>query len=160
MFLTGSPKDYILIFPGLTFTSLRLFVFLGLCGDSVHLSVSLPPDKLADIRQLVLSLLQTQPITVHWVMSFLGKANFCAIGHSPLQRLCCVIRSDMLNVYHSATPLFSPVHFSFSASCQLEWLPHLQQNLVPLQFPLPDVVIATDAMPTHWAFYFQGSGLP
>ena len=31
---------------------------------------------------------------------------------------------------------------------------------VPLQFPLPDVVIATDAMATHWAFYFQGSGLP
>ena len=29
-----------------------------------------------------------------------------------------------------------------------------------MQFPLPDVVIATDAIPTHWAFYFQGSGLP
>ena len=36
----------------------------------------------------------------------------------------------------------------------------MQQSLVPLQFPLPDVVFATDAMPTHWAFYFQGSGLP
>ena len=29
---------------------------------------------------------------------------------------------------------------------------------VTLQFPLPNVVIAADAMPTHWAFYFQGSG--
>ena len=29
-----------------------------------------------------------------------------------------------------------------------------------MQFPLPDVVIATDATPTHWAFYFQGCGLP
>ena len=29
-----------------------------------------------------------------------------------------------------------------------------------MHFPLPDVVIATDATPTHWAFYFQGSGLP
>ena len=29
-----------------------------------------------------------------------------------------------------------------------------------LQFQLPDVVIATDATFTHWAFYFQGSGLP
>ena len=29
-----------------------------------------------------------------------------------------------------------------------------------MQFPLPDLVIASDAMPTHWAFYFQGSGLP
>ena len=29
-----------------------------------------------------------------------------------------------------------------------------------MQFPLPDVVNATGAMPTHWAFYSQGSGLP
>ena len=29
-----------------------------------------------------------------------------------------------------------------------------------MQFPLSDVVIATDAMLTHWAFYYQGSGLP
>ena len=29
-----------------------------------------------------------------------------------------------------------------------------------MQFPFLDVVIATDAMPTHWTFYFQGSGLP
>ena len=66
----------------------------------------------------------------------------------------------MLYVYHSPTQLFSHVHFSLFSLCQLEWLAHLQQNLVPLQFPLPDVVIATDATPTHWAFYFQGSGLP
>ena len=42
----------------------------------------------------------------------------------------------------------------------MEWLAKLQQSPIPLQFPLPDVVIATDATPTHWAFYFQGSGLP
>ena len=29
-----------------------------------------------------------------------------------------------------------------------------------MQFTLPDVVIATNATPTHWAFYFQGSGFP
>ena len=66
----------------------------------------------------------------------------------------------MLHVYHSPTQLLSCVHFSLSSLCQLEWLAHLQQSLVPLQFPLPDVIIATDAMPAHWAFYFQGSGLP
>ena len=38
--------------------------------------VSLPPDKLADIQQLALSLLQTAHVTVCKVMSFLGKANF------------------------------------------------------------------------------------
>ena len=66
----------------------------------------------------------------------------------------------MLSVYHSPTQLFSHVHFSLSSLHQLEWLAKLQQSSVPLQFPLPDVVIATDATPTHWAFYFQGSGLP
>ena len=66
----------------------------------------------------------------------------------------------MLSIYHSPTQLFSHVHFSLSYLHQLEWLSNLQQGPVPLQFPLPDVVIATDATPTHWAFYFQGSGLP
>ena len=92
-------------------------------------------------------------------MSLLGKANFCANGHSQLWRVCHVIQSDMLTVYHSPIHLFSPIHFSYSTLHQLEQLSHLQQNPVPLQFPLPDGVIATDAMPTNWAFYFQGPGL-
>ena len=46
------------------------------------MSVYLPPDKLAEIQQFVLSLLQTQPVIVHQVMSFLGKANFCVSGQS------------------------------------------------------------------------------
>ena len=62
----------------------------------------------------------------------------------------------MLTVYHSPAPL-SYVQFSFSALHQLKELSHLQQNLVPLQFPL-DVVIATDAMPSHLALFLQGSG--
>ena len=134
----------------------QTFCFLGLCWDTVHMSVLLPPDKLADIQQLALSLLYAQPVTVCQVMSFLGMANFCANGHSQLWRLCCVIQSDMLTLYHSPTHLFSPVHFSFSALHQLEWLSHLQQIPVPLQFPLPYVAIATDATPTQWAFLFSG----
>ena len=136
------------------------FTFLVLCWDTVCMSVSLPPDKLVDIQQLALSLLWTPHITVHKVMSFLGKANFCTSGHSQLHHLCCVIQSDMRSVYHSPTQLFLHVHFSLSSLHQLEQLAKLQQSPVPLQFPLPDVVIATDATPTHWAFYFQGSGLP
>ena len=65
----------------------------------------------------------------------------------------------MLTDYPSSAHLFSPVHFAFSALSQLEQLSHLQQSPVPLQFPLPGVVIGTDTMPTDWAFYFQGSGL-
>ena len=49
------------------------------------MSVYLPPHKLDDIQLLAFSLLQSQPVTVHQVMSFLGKANFCANGHSQLQ---------------------------------------------------------------------------
>ena len=66
----------------------------------------------------------------------------------------------MLHVYHSPTYLFFHVHFPLSCLHQLEQLAHLQQSPVPLQFPFPDVVIATDATPTHWAFYIQGFGLP
>ena len=144
------------IFPSLTFSSPHTFTFLGLCWDTVCMLVSLPPDRLADIQQLAVSLL----LTPHVTNSFLGKANFCTNGHSQLHRLCHVIQSDMLSVYHSPTQLFSHVHFSLSSLCQLEQLAKLQQSPVPLQFPLHDVVIAADATPTHWAFYFQGSGLP
>ena len=97
------------------------FTFLGLCWDAVHMSVSLPPDKLADIQQLALSLLWTPQVTVCKVMCFLGKANFCTNGHSQLCCLCCVIQSDMLSVYHSPRHLFSHVHFSISSLHQLEW---------------------------------------
>ena len=88
-------------------------------------------------------------------MSFLGKANFCTSGHSQLQCLCHVIQGDMLTVYHSPTHLFSHVHFSLSSLHQLEQLSHLQQSPVPLQFPLPDVVIATDPHLLIGSFIFR-----
>ena len=90
------------------------------------MAVSLPPDKLVDIQQLALSLLQTTHVKVHKVMSFLGKANYCTNGHSQLCCLCHVIQSDMFSVYQSPTQLFSCVHFSISSLLQLEWLANLQ----------------------------------
>ena len=84
------------------------------------MSVSLPPDKLAEVQQLALSLLQNQHVTVCRFMSFLGKANFCTNGHFQLRRLCHVILSDMMTVYHSPTHLFSHVHFSLSSLHQLD----------------------------------------
>ena len=97
------------------------------------MSVSLPPHKLADIQWLALSLLWTQHLTV------------C--------RVTCYVVTILPPIYFHVFIFLSSLH-------QLEQLSHLQQNLVPLQFPLPDMVIATDATPTHWTFYFQGSGLP
>ena len=88
----------------------QTFCFLGLCWDTVHMSVSLPPDNLADIQQLALSLLQSQYVTVCRVMSFLGKPNFCSNGHSQFWCLCGVIQSDMLHVL----PFSQPFIFSYS----------------------------------------------
>ena len=101
----------------------QTFCFLELCWDTVHMSVSLPPDKLADIQRLARSLLWMQHVTVCMVMSFLGKTNFCTNGHSQLWCLWHVIQSDMLHVYHSFTHLFLCVPFSLSSLHQLErWL--------------------------------------
>ena len=97
----------------------QTFCFLGLCWDTVHMSVSLPPDKLADIQQLALSLLWTKHVTVCGVMSFLGKAKFYTNGHSQLWHLCCVIQSDMLHVYHSPTQLF--LHVCFPLPPYINW---------------------------------------
>ena len=36
----------------------------GLCVDTLHMSVSLPPDKLADSQELALSLVHTQLVTI------------------------------------------------------------------------------------------------
>ena len=140
------------IFPILTFASPRLLVSQGYVGILSYMSVSLPPDKLADIQQLALSLLQTAHVTVCKIMSFLGKANFCTNGHSQLHRLCSVIQSDMLCIYHSPTQLFSHFHFSISSLHQLKQLANLQQS------PLPDVVIATDATPLIGPFIFRDLG--
>ena len=103
---------YISIFPSQTFASLNPLPFWGCVGILSTCWYLYLPDKLADIQQLALSLLHTPHVMVHKVMSFLGKANFCINGHSQLWRLCHVIQSDMLRVYHSPTHLFSRVHFS------------------------------------------------
>ena len=70
------------------------------------------------------------------------------------RHLCHVIQSEMLFVYHSPNHLFSHVHVFLSSLHQLEQSSHLQQSPVPLQFPLPDVVIATDATPNYGPFIF------
>ena len=55
----------------------------------------------------------------HQIMAFLGKANFCANGHSQLGWWCHGIQHDMLNVYHSPAHLFSSFTFIFSSVSNL-----------------------------------------
>ena len=78
----------------------------------VDMSISLPCDKHFEIQQLALSMLQTQPVTVHHVKSFLGKTSFCAKGHVQLCQFSHAIQSDMLTVYHSPIHLHCSFHFS------------------------------------------------
>ena len=52
---------------------------------------------------------------------FFGKATFCAIGHAQLQQLCCIIQSDILNIYHSQGHLFLSFHI-FCPAYQLQRL--------------------------------------
>ena len=120
------------------------------------MSVSLPSDKLTCIQQLALSWLETQQVTVCQVMSFLDKANSCASCHLQLQQLCHVIQSDMLTVFHSVVQLLSSVQFFFSTWHQLQQLFYLQQSPPPWPFLLPNVIIVTDATPSHWAFSYSG----
>ena len=67
-------------FPNLTFTSLRFLFFGGLCWDTVHMSVSLPPDKLAYIKQLALSLLQPNLFQSVGSCSFQARRFFVSIA--------------------------------------------------------------------------------
>ena len=152
--------DCILIFPSLTFASSRplSLCFLGLHWDTVCMSASLPPDKLADFQQLALSFLQTRSVTVHRVMSFSGKANFCASGYFQLWRFFCVIQNDMLTLPLSHPFVFSCLLFLFSFTSTGMVISFAAEPST-IQFPLADKDIATDAMPTHWPFYFQGYDL-
>ena len=84
--------------------------------------------RLTEIQQLVHALLLRAVITVHQVMSFLAKTIFCAYHLAKFCSLCCVIHSDMLNVYHSPAHIFlvittysMPHHWAFCF--QGSWYP-------------------------------------
>ena len=83
-----------------------MFVFFGICGATVDMSVPLPSGKLLEIQQLFHALLPRLPVTVHQVMLVLSKTTFYASGYAQPCWLYQVIHSDMLNVYHSPADFF------------------------------------------------------
>ena len=131
------------------------FCFLGLCWYTVHMSVSLPPGKLPDIQQPALSLLQNQHVTIHRVMSSLGKANFSTNGHSQLWHLCHVIQSDML--YVTILPPVYFLMFIFPFPPNIQWNSYLIYNraqfLCNFLFLMWLLLLMSH---THWAFLFSG----
>ena len=122
--------------------------FLGLCWNAVGMSVSLPSDKLWDIEQLAQALLQSQPVMVWQVMSFLGKTALHANGHAQFFQFC-VIQSDMLNVITLPCIYLFLFAFSFSVvpessslAISFSWCSYCYWCYAP-----------------HWAFYIQSSGV-
>ena len=77
--------------------------FLGLFSDTMDMSVFLKADKILEIPQLALSLMQMQPVTVCEVMSFLGMTNFNVSGHQQLYHLCHVRAACLLFIIHFLT---------------------------------------------------------
>ena len=70
--------------------------------------------------------------------------------------MCHVIQSDILNVYHSLTNFFL---FAFLFQLCMSSRGGIScDSLVPLQFSLFDLVIATDAMPPNGTFIFRLKG--
>ena len=65
----------------------------------------------------------------------------------------------MLNVYHSSASFFYCFFFFLSTYASTSETVSVEQY-ISLQCSLPDVVISTDAILSHWAFYFEGFGLP
>ena len=112
--------------------------------------VSQPSDKL--IQQLVHSLLKTQPVIVHQIMSLLDMSEFLSQWtYTTLPPVLC--HSVTSNVYHSLALLFHSFRLSFPVVLASE-IVLLHQSAVLLQYPLPNVIITMDGTPSHWAFYF------
>ena len=84
------------------------FCFLGLCWDTVDMSVSLSSGEHLEIKQFTTSLLQTQSIRS---CPFWARPIFVS-SHAQFCHVCYVIQSDMLDVYHSPAHLFC-FHLSF-----------------------------------------------
>ena len=110
---------YTLIFTSHNFVSLSMFGFLDCFGIEWYVCIS--------------AFWSTQPFTVDEIMPFFKQDHyFCASGHAT-----CVIHSDMLNAYHY------PAHYCFLYIFPFQlYISCLScRSLVPLQFPLPDMVI-------------------
>ena len=117
---------YISIFPSRTFASLSPLPFWGLCWDTICMSVSLPLDKLAETQQLALALLRTPHVTVHKVMSFLGKANFFYQWPFPIVVLMsCYSEWHAKCLPFSHTIVFLCSFFSFIFTSTGPWLANI-----------------------------------
>ena len=135
-----------------------VLTFLQLCWDTVHMSVSLPPDKLAEFQQLALLLLQTPCVTVHRVMPFSWvRPNFYHWPFPFATLMLCHSEWYPRCLPFSYTIIFMCSFFSF-LFLSTGTVGYITPKSSPLQFPLPDVVIASDATPLIGPFIFRDMG--
>ena len=73
----------------------------------------------------------------------------------------CVLSFKVTCYMFTNPPTIYFLIFIFPFPLYINWNSYLIYNRAQLlcKLPLPDVDIATDTTPTHWAFNFQGSGL-
>ena len=151
--------DYIIFFPSLTFASLRLSVFrvkLGYCPY-----VRFPATWQVSWHSAVGSFFVADPTLLQSIRSnpfrqghFLCQWPLKNCGNCVVSfRVTCWLFTTLLPTCSLLS--FFPFHLSSTRVVISFATEHSS-----LAIPFPDVIIATDAMPTHWAFYFQDSGLP
>ena len=119
------------------------------------MSLSLSSDRLLEMQEVCsFSVIGVTCYSQWCFLLFWTRPPFFAIRHVQLSQLSCVIQSDVLNVYHFPDHLFFISTLPSSIASALE-KSQLQHGSVPFQFPLPDVVIATDATPIYRIINFQ-----
>ena len=134
------------------------FYFLGLSLGTVDMSVYLPSDKTPWDIAAGTFMLQTQPLMVCPGHVLIGQDPFLCHGYMQFCQLCLVIQSDMLNLFHSPDHLLFFFPFFFSTQTWTSETVSVTVESDSLQFPLPDVVITTDARTIHRACIWRVLG--
>jgi len=136
------------------------FTYVGLDWSSRTMSVSLPVDKLQDIRHKAGDLLAAQhPPPCRRVQQFLGKVNFAAIAIPRARLHMRALQADLARVYRGKADLFKKCPLSQQARDDLLWWSDPPANGMPLSPPLPTTTLTTDACRSGWGAQWAGASL-
>jgi hypothetical protein len=129
------------------FNPTQFFTYLGLTWDTINMQVSLPPEKVNELRSTAQNLLSSDRPTSRAIQRFLGKANFASIAVPqgrlrcrPLQRVCP----------KGPANLFRRVTLSPEAQQSLRWWTTLKETSSPLLLPEPSLTLTTDSSVMGW----------
>ncbi len=138
----------------------RQMEFLGFMVDSTKFSLSLPEDKITNIRKECKSLLRLESSSIRVASSLLGKlqATYLAVREAPL-RLRALQREKIQTWFRT---------HSYEAKMQLTqevkedllwWVTNLSRNCTcTIQVRTPTLIIESDASLTGWGAFCEGSG--